>query len=143
MARFAGILVYYVSVASLIGWYHAIYAGDRYESFFNLWTLLERLLGISSAFLFLVVLFFASLYLTLRISYRTIFSKVRDSVPSLARVREVVLPVDDYEEDDAPVRKSKVDDVYKKKAEELERKIVELQKSKKEEVVSPPLHTPK
>lgn len=102
-----------------------------YESFFNIWWLLEKFLGRSSAFLFLIVLFFASLYLTLRISYRSILSKVRDSVPSLSRVREVVLPADDYEEDDAPVRKSKADDIYKKKAEELERKIAELHKAKK------------
>ena len=88
----------------------------------------------------MIVLFFASLYLTLRISYRSILSKVRDSVPSLSRVREAVLPTDDYEEDEAPVRKSKADDVYKKKAEELERKIAELHKAKKGDA---PVHEPK
>ena len=85
------------------------------------------------------MLFFASIYLTLRISYRSILSKVRESVPSLSRVREAVLPADDYE-DELPVRKSKSDDVYKKKAEELERKIAELHKGKKTET---PVHEPK
>lgn len=127
MARFVGVLLFYISVTSLIGWYVPMY-----ESFFNIWSVLEKFLGRSSAFLFLVVLFFASLYLTLRISYRTILSKVRESVPSISRVREAVLPADDYE-DEAPVRKNKADDAYKRKAEELERKIAELQKSKKEE----------
>ncbi len=127
MTRFVGVLLFYISVTSLIGWYVPIY-----DSFFNIWWVLEKFLGRSSAFLFVIVLFFASLYLTLRISYRTILSKVRESVPSISRVREAVLPADDYE-DEAPVRKTKADDAYKRKAEELERKIAELQKSKKEE----------
>lgn len=112
-----------------------------YESFFNIWWVLEKFLGRSSAFLFLIVLFFASVYLTLRISYRTILSKVRDSVPSISRVREAILPTDDFEEEDVPVKKSKTDDAYKRKAEELERKIAELQKSKKDETT--PIHEPK
>lgn len=101
IARFVGILLFYISLTSLIGWYIPLY-----ESIFNIWSVLEKFLGRSSAFLFLLVLFFASLYLTLRISYRTILSKVRDSVPSLSRVREAVLPTDDYD-DETPVRKSK------------------------------------
>jgi hypothetical protein len=127
ISRFAGILLFYIAVSSLIGWYTAVYAGDVYTSFFNTWSLLERFLGRSSGFLFLIVLFFASLYLTLRISYRTILSRMRDSVPSVSRLREAILPTDD-DEDETPVRKSKTDDVYKKKAEELERKIAELHK---------------
>ena len=101
--------------------------------------MLEKFLGRSSAFLFLVVLFFASVYLTLRISYRTLLSKVRSSVPSMARVRDVILPADDFQ-DDLPTKKTKTDDVYKKKAEELERKIAELHKAKKPEVS---VHEPK
>jgi predicted membrane protein len=139
MSRFAGILLFYTAIVSLIGWYTSVYASDSYASFFNVWSLLERFLGRSSGFLFLIVLFFASLYLTLRISYRTILSRVRDSVPSMSRMREAILPTDD-DEDEAPVRKSKTDDVYKKKAEELERKIAELHKGKKTEA---PVHEPK
>ncbi len=135
MSRFVGILLFYISLTSLIGCYIADYVG-----FFNIWWVLEKFLGRSSAFLFLIVLFFASLYLTLRISYRTILSKVRDSVPSLARVREAVLPSDEDSEDEIPVRKAKTDDVYKKKAEELERKIAELHKAKKPDT---PVHEPK
>lgn len=86
-------------------------------------------MGQSSAFLFLLVLFFASIYMTLRISYRDIFSRVRESVPSLSSVREAVLPSGD-DTDDEP-KKAKIDSTYKKKAEELEKKIAELQKSKK------------
>jgi hypothetical protein len=139
ISRFAGILLFYIAMTSLIGWYTAVYAGDVYASFFNVWSLLERFLGRSSGFLFLIVLFFASLYLTLRISYRTILSRVRDSVPSMSRMREAILPTDD-DEDEVPVKRSKTDDLYKKKAEELERKIAELHKGKK---VETPVHEPK
>ncbi len=65
---------------------------------------------------------------------------MRDSVPSLSRVREVVLPTDEDDVDDIPVRRSKADDIYKKKAEELERKIAELHKAKKPDA---PVHEPK
>lgn len=135
MARFIGIILFYISLTSLIGWYVS-----EYVSFFNIWWVLEKFLGRSSAFLFLIVLFFASIYLTLRISYRSILSKVRESVPSLSRVREAVLPADSYVEEETPARKSKWDDVYKRKAEELERKIAELHKGKK---IETPIHEPK
>ncbi len=92
----------------------------------------------SSAFLF-VVLFFTSIYLTLKISYRTILAKVRDSVPSFSSVRNAVLP-DDYDDERAPTKKSKIDDAYKKKSEELEKKLALLQKWKKDEGEG---HTPK
>jgi DNA segregation ATPase FtsK/SpoIIIE-like protein len=134
MARFVGILLFYIAVTSLMGWYSKEVVG-----FFDIYTVLAKWLGPSSGFLFLIVLFFASLYLTLRISYRTILSRVRDSVPSMSRMREAILPTDD-DEDEVPVKKSKTEDVYRKKAEELERKIAELHKGKKTET---PVHEPK
>lgn len=122
ISRFIGIILFYISLTSLVSWYDA-----TYRATFALYGELSRLLGTSSAFLALLVGFFASLYLTLRISYRNILSKVRESVPSFSSVREAVLPDDD---DDMPPKKSKMDEAYKKKAEELERKLESLQKSK-------------
>jgi len=54
-------------------------------------------------------------------------------------MREAVLPTDE-DDDEIPVRKSKLDDAYKKKAEELEQKLREIQKGKKTET---PIHEPK
>jgi hypothetical protein len=87
-----------------------------------------------------LVTWFASLYLTLRISYRTLLSKVRESVPSFRDVRESVLPSkeDDYEEI-TPSKKSKSDDAYKRKAEELERKLENIQKSREKSVEKSPI----
>ncbi len=91
----------------------------------------------SSAFLSLLVGFFASLYMTLRISYRTLFSRVRESLPSISGVREALGGNEDDEE--VTTKKSKNDTLYKKKAEELEKKIEALQKTKKwEEKVHEP-----
>lgn len=86
-----------------------------------------------------MVLWFVALYLTLRISYRTLLSKVRESVPSLSRMKEVIIPMDDDEEI-IPVKKSKTDEIYKKKAEELEKKLAAIQKSKipAKEIQEPP-----
>lgn len=90
-------------------------------------------MGPTSSALLFVVLFFTSLYLTLRISYRTLLAKVRDSVPSLSSVRNAVLPDDEDDEDEIPMKKSKMDDVYRRKSEELEKKLALLQKSKKDD----------
>jgi hypothetical protein len=120
--RFVGILIFYFSLTSLIGRYKGEVVG-----YFDIHTPLELFMGpTSSAFLF-VVLFFTSIYLTLKISYRTLLAKVRDSVPSFSSVRNAVLP-DDYDDERAPTKKSKIDDAYKKKSEELEKKLALLQK---------------
>ncbi len=68
--------------------------------------------------------------MTLRISYRTLLSKVRESVPTLSRMRDSILPSDEYDEDIAPTKKVKLDDTYRKKSEELERKLANIQKAK-------------
>ncbi len=125
VSRFIGILLFYVAVTSLVSRYTKIYVG-----YFDIYAPLTRLLGNSSAFLALIVAFFASLYLTLRISYRAFLSKVRESVPSLSSMREAVLPSDDYE-DDVPAKKWKIDSAYKKKSEDLERRLETLQKQRK------------
>ncbi len=54
------------------------------------------------------------------------------------KIKRIYLPYD--EEDDVPVKKGKADDVYKRKALELEDKLRELQKSKK---VEKEVHIPK
>ncbi len=45
-------------------------------------------------------------------------------------MRDSILPSDEYEEDLVPSKKTKLDDTYKKKAEELERKLATIQKAK-------------
>jgi S-DNA-T family DNA segregation ATPase FtsK/SpoIIIE len=123
--RLVGIILYYFALTSLVGWYK-----KENVWYFDIYSYLDHLMWPSSSFLTLIVVFFTSIYLTLRISYRTLFSKVRESVPSFASVRDAVLP---YDEEIIPTKKEKLDDVYKKKAQELEQKLVALQKSKKTE----------
>ena len=121
-SRFAGLLIFFLAVTSLLGMLDGDIVG-----FFDLHEQAVRFFGPSASVLGFMTLFFVSLWMTLRISYRTLLSRVRAAAPSLSSVRQAVLPDD---EDEAPVRKSKVDDVYRKKAEELERKLENLQKSK-------------
>lgn len=125
-SRAVGILLFYIATASLIGWYT-----KKSTGYLDIYKPLEAYLGKSSAFLALLATWFASIYLTLRISYRSILSKVRESVPSFRDVRESVLPSREIDyEDEAPTKKSKWDDAYKKKAEELERKLDNIAKSR-------------
>lgn len=125
-SRAVGILLFYITSSSLIGWYTKSVSG-----YLDIYKPLEEYLGKSSAFLAILAAWFASIYLTLRISYRTILSKVRESVPSFREVRESVLPSreESYEEE-APQKRSKGDDAYKKKAEELEKKLESIQKTR-------------
>ena len=94
--RFTGLLIYFIALTSLIG-----LSQDGAIGFFDLHENMVTFLGKSAAILTLIVLFFASLYMTLRISYRTLLSKVRDRVPSLSTMREAVLPSTE-EEDETP-----------------------------------------
>lgn len=136
MSRFVGIILFFIASTSIVGWYHD-YMSTRLDvgshdsvGVFDLFGLLKTLMGSATAFIAVIILWFSALYLTLRISYRVILSKVRESVPSLTRMRDVIIPTDDEDEDIVPTKKAKTDEVYKKKAEELERKIAALQKNK-------------
>lgn len=132
-ARLIGLLLYFLSITSLLGIYRATTIG-----FFDLHEYLITFLGRTAAILSLAFLFLASLWMTLRISYRTLLSRVRESVPSLSTVREVILPSSEDTLDDEP-RKSKIDTQYKKKAEELERKLAELHRSKEKKEEKKPV----
>lgn len=126
ISRLIGIILFFIATTSIIGWYNHSIVG-----YFDIYSMMEHLMGASSALIAMIVLWFISLYLTLRISYRTILSKVRESVPSLTRMRDAIIPSDNEDDDDIiPVKKSKTDEVYKKKAEELERKLAAIHKNK-------------
>jgi len=122
IARFTWILIFYISLCSLVGWYK-----KSYDSVFNIWDTLTIWLGQSSAFLFLLVLFFASLYLTLRISYRDLFSRVREAVPSFSAMREWILPSDD-EDDLIPTKKWKQMKYIERKQKSWKRKLLKYKK---------------
>ncbi|MBX9809275.1 DNA translocase FtsK [Candidatus Gracilibacteria bacterium] len=124
VSRLVGILLYFVATSSIIGWYKQSTVG-----YFDIYTFMSTLMGSSSALIAMMVLWFVSLYLTLRISYRTLLSKVRESVPSLSRMRDAIIPMDNDDEI-VPTKKSKTDEIYKKKAEELEKKLAAIQKNK-------------
>lgn len=92
-SRLVGLILFWLSTTSLIGWYTRSTVG-----YLDIYHLLERLLGASSALIALIVLWFVALYLTLRISYRAILSKVRESVPSIRNMRDAIIPSDDDED---------------------------------------------
>ncbi len=132
--RFFGILLYFMSCTSLIGWYKKETVGifDFYQSFADFF-------GPSSAWIVFFSILLISVYLTLRISYRAILSKVRESVPSISSVKEVILPSDTLDDEDISPRKTRLDNEHRKKAEELERKLAELKKQKSQPEKKPGL----
>lgn len=132
VSRLVGIILFFIATTSIVGWYSHATIG-----YFDIYSMMDHLMGASSALIAMMVLWLVSLYLTLRISYRTILSKVRDSVPSLGRIREAMIPTDS-DDDITPTKKSKTDEIYKKKSEELERKLAAIQKNK----IAPPEKIP-
>ncbi len=131
ITRFVGILFYFIAISSLIGLSRSMTIG-----FFDLHELIVTLLGRSAAVLALFVIFAASIWMTLRISYRDILSRVRSSVPSFSNVREVILPSN---EEEIEPKRIKWESAYKKKAEELERKLTELHRSKERKEEKTPM----
>ncbi len=99
ISRLIGIILFFIATTSILGWYTHITIG-----YFDIYKMMEYLMGASSALIAMIVLWFVALYLTLRISYRTLLSKVRESVPSLTRMRDAIIPSDD-EDDIVPVKK--------------------------------------
>ena len=66
---------------------------------------------------------------------------MRESVPSFRDVRETVLPSREEDfDDEVPVKKAKGDTLYNKKAEELERKLETIQKSREKTSEKPPIN---
>ncbi len=128
--RFGGLILFFLSVTSLVGINREAPIG-----FFDLHAQAITFFGRSTTILGLVVIFFISIYMTVRISYRNLLSKVRENIPHIAStVKNTVLPPDDEEDEEvAPTKKAKADEVYRKKAEELERKLANIQKSKEGE----------
>ncbi len=128
ISRLVGIILFFVATTSIVGRYAKHTVG-----YLDIYSLLDHLMWASSALIALMVLWFVALYLTLRISYRAILSKVRESVPSMSRLRNIMIPSDD--EDIIPVKKSKIDDIYKRKAEELTQKLAAIHSKKTPEII--------
>ncbi len=92
-SRFTGLILYFISLTSLVGAYQGSLIG-----FFDLHIQATAFFGSQAMVLIFLVMFFASLYMTVRISYRTLLSKARSSIPSLRSFRDAVLPPDEEEE---------------------------------------------
>ena len=99
VSRLVGIVLFWLATTSLMGWYMQSTIG-----YLDIYALMDRIMGASSALIAMIVLWFVALYLTLRISYRAILSRVRESVPSMRNMRDMVIP-SDTDEDIIPVRK--------------------------------------
>lgn len=145
VSRLVGIVLFWVASTSLLGWYADYRLGSLNTGLhhtvgvLDIFGLLKVFLGSAPAFIALIVLWFVALYLSLRISYRAILSRVRESVPSLRNMRDAIIPSDD--EDIMPTKRGRVDDEYKKKAEELERKLTAIQNKKTPEIIEKPKNT--
>ncbi len=85
--RFVGLILFFLSTTSLLGWY-----SEQTIGYFDIYFSLEKFIGKSSAFIFLLGIFFISIYLILRIAYWRALGKIKDITPSLKDIGGAIIP---------------------------------------------------
>jgi S-DNA-T family DNA segregation ATPase FtsK/SpoIIIE len=81
--RATGLLFYYVSLTTLIGWYDT-----QYSAVFNLYPALENVLGRNPLLFSGIILFFASLFILFRYSVLHTALGATKALPSMADIKE-------------------------------------------------------
>lgn len=132
--RWIGLLGFFASVVSLIGWY------DRgYLAFFNIFPSLLGMIGEANSIIFFVVIFFVSLWAIFSFSYRDLFFKAKENISQITNISMKIpkIEIDDYEDDyeEKPIKT--VEQKKKKLETELEtvQNTIQTQKIKLEQKV--------
>lgn len=127
MARFIGLLIFWISVVSL----ENIFFRPEKSGLFDFGEFFVSFLGKTPALVFLIGGFLVSLYLTLRISYRKIFGTIHQNLPSMPSIQNVKQTIKNtHKTIQEELTEYKNDDFYKDKARELENQIELLRKSR-------------
>ncbi len=131
--RATGLLFFYVSTTTLIGWY------DReYQALFNVYLSLENILGRTPLFFCFLVLFFASLYILFRFSVVHHALWATKALPSLADLKETYgaekqiskLKREAKQVESKAHKIEREEKNMKRESEDLEKKLEELRKEK-------------
>lgn len=130
-SRFFWLILYFISINTLI------WSVDKmYNSLFNLQPSLAGFFWANAAFVFMLMVFFFSLFLMFRISYKKIIKKVMSFTPDLATIKEnISLPKSKEEknEDQPKTSKAKKElEQIEKMKKELEEELIKVKKSQKE-----------
>ncbi|MDQ1343656.1 MAG: FtsK protein [Patescibacteria group bacterium] len=128
-ARFFGLLMFWVSVTSLSEmWDPSVWNGN-----FDFFDIFKDLFSRKPAGMFLVVLFFLSLYLTLRISYRKVISHLHSKLPSVESVKGVVKEFQGNEKSGNKGVEKKMKAEYDARRKEIEEELKEIRKERDRE----------
>ncbi len=129
-ARFFGLLLFWISVASL----SERWDFSRANGLFDSYGLVKDLFGDVPAILFFVGALLVSLYLTLRISYRKVLSHLHSKLPSVETVKGAVRDFRS-EERDEPVSRNdkKLKAEYETKRKEIEAELEKIRKERERE----------
>lgn len=130
-SRFFGMILYFLSLNTIFG-----SIDKSYESFFNFQKSFAGFFWENAAFVFMLMIFFFSLFLMFRISYKKIIKKVMSFTPDLHTIKEnISLPKSKEEkevyETKAPKVKRELEQIEKMKK-ELEEELMKVKKSQKE-----------
>lgn len=130
-SRFFWLILYFLSVNTLV------WSIDKnYDSFFNFQKSFASFFWENAAFVFMLMIFFFSLFLMFRISYKKIIKKVMSFTPDLNTIKEnISLPKSKEEKqiDEIKNPKAKKDlEQIQKMKKELEEELLKVKKSQKE-----------
>lgn len=130
LARFFGLLLFWISVASL----SEMWDSSKPNGMLDFFDVFKDLFGRTPAVIFLVATFLLSLYLTLRISYRKVISHLHSKLPSVESVKGAVR---EFRSEASPEREPKIDKKFKaeyeNKRKEIERELEEIRRERERE----------
>lgn len=122
--KLAGILVFYISLTSLFGWYSPT------SAFFDIFTPTEKVLGNAVALIFFLVLFFVSLYTVFGISYKKIFQNTFEVTKNSWQNMKNARQFDDEEDEIIPQKIAK----KSAKADKINAELEQIQNSRNTKV---------
>lgn len=130
-SRFFWLILYFLSLNTLI-WS----VQKNYDSFFNFQVWFAGFFWENAAFIFMLMIFFFSLFLMFRISYKKIIKKVMSFTPELSTIKgNISLPKSKDEKENnewkTPKVKKELEQIEKMKK-ELEEELLKVKKSHKE-----------
>lgn len=131
LARFFGLLLFWISVTSL----SEMLDPSKSNGMLDFFDVFKDLFGRLPAGIFLVAALLVSLYLTLRISYRKVISHLHSKLPTVESVKGVVREFRSEERESGKEAKvdRKLKAEYENKRKEIERELEEIRKERDRE----------
>lgn len=128
--KLIGIIVFYISTTSLLGWYQ-----NGTSAFFDTYKLFEGIIGGASTIILMFVLFLVSLYILFQISYQKILSNTYNSISQVASDTVSQIKTETKIEPKITKNKKTEDTEYSQKWEKISAELAAIQEKKTQDFI--------